>query len=60
MTGVYERLSQNTIIPQDLELDEFFENVADPFEGLKTVYMQEKVLLRTFWIYPIAMAIDYK
>ena len=46
--GVYERLSQNAILPQDLELNEFFENVADPFEGLKTVHMQEKFYSKHF------------
>ena len=40
--GVNERISQHGLMPEDLDLDQLFNNVNDPFEGLKTVYMQEK------------------
>lgn len=39
--AVYEKLSQQ-LLPEELDLHEVFDGVSDPFDGLKTVYMQEK------------------
>lgn len=40
--AVYEKLSQHALLPRELDLHEVFDSVADPFNGLKTVDMQEK------------------
>lgn len=40
--GVNERVSSCGIKPDDLKLDDFFNNVSNPFDGLHTVYLQEK------------------
>ena len=40
--GVNERLSLHGVETHGLGLESVFNGVADPFEGLKTVHMQEK------------------
>ena len=35
--GVYEKLSQHAIAPQSIDFNDVFSNVADPFDGLKSV-----------------------
>ena len=47
--GVKERLSRSGIDPQDIDgLQEFFEEVEDPFSNLKTAYKQEKAFEKHF------------
>ena len=45
--GVYERLSLNGVDVQQLRLGDCFDCVSDPFDGLKTVHMQEKYYSET-------------
>ena len=45
--GVNERLCKCGLDPQDLKLDEVF-SMSDPFDGLQTIYMQEKFYYENF------------
>ena len=40
--GINEKLHSNGINPDDLNLAEVFTNATSPFDGLSSIYMQEK------------------